>query len=567
MSQIVNLTTNLKSLRYGNDRRGGGSSGQPYVTNSIPRGEGPGLGDYDFLLRGGSLLPGAVADDVSRLTQMLFDLKSPNGFLFTAKQNVLSRSGVNIMANGESSKLPLNNGVYLPSSTLAQTAVNPLGGHLLKQGANPTFDTSEAAARGEVGGIFSFLTGNSLPLSNPIYFKTNAFKERIENKNSSRLIGFYNNKILLKTSAPLLYDYSGGPNSTVGVGRTSINMSSDQRTGINNKNAVGEVNIITLTDNEFENKTPTIREDFRKKISKDPILAPDYTPSSTKRYEQRVNLGNAGAKNISKSYVIGNNEALDKINALPLYKSSNVDTGKDINDLCKFRIGVISNKDPNQKTYIHFRAFLDAMDDSYTADWQAQKFSGRAENLYNYQGFDRKFNLAWTVAAQSKQELIPMYQKLNYLASICAPDYSDDGYMRGNLITLTVGGYLYEQVGIMTGINYTVPMESPWEIAINETGDSDSSVKELPFIIKVSGFSFIPIHNFVPSIQKNTYTDFTQEGEFVNGKVDIFGNQRYIALKNSKNENYNNTKFKTATVITGELEMGTPSSGIPFFNN
>ena len=160
-----------------------------------------------------------------------------------------------------------------------------------------------------------------------------------------------------------------------------------------------------------------------------------------------------------------------------------------------------------------------------------------------------------------------MYQKLNYLASVCAPDYSDDGYMRGNLITLTVGGYLYEQVGIMTGINYTVPMESPWEIAINETGDSDPSVKELPFIIKVSGFSFIPIHNFVPSIQKNTYWDFNNEGEFVNGAVEIFGNQRYIALKNSKNENYNNTKSKTATVITGELEMGTPSSGIPFSNN
>ena len=27
-----------------------------------------------------------------------------------------------------------------------------------------------------------------------------------------------------------------------------------------------------------------------------------------------------------------------------------------------------------------------------------------------------------------------MYQKLNYLASVCAGDYSDVGYMRGNLI-------------------------------------------------------------------------------------------------------------------------------------
>jgi hypothetical protein len=106
------------------------------------------------------------------------------------------------------------------------------------------------------------------------------------------------------------------------------------------------------------------------------------------------------------------------------------------------------------------------MSDSYSADWQAQKFMGRGENFYRYNGFDRKVSLSWTVVAQSKAELIPMYQKLNYLASVCAPDYSDLGYMRGNLIKLTIGGYLYEQVGIMTSITYDVPQESPWEIAI-----------------------------------------------------------------------------------------------------
>ena len=132
-----------------------------------------------------------------------------------------------------------------------------------------------------------------------------------------------------------------------------------------------------------------------------------------------------------------------------------------------------------------------------------------------------------------------MYQKLNYLASVCAPDYSSDGYMRGNLITLTVGGYLYEQVGIMTGINYGVPMESPWEIAINDTNaGSDRSVKELPFMIKVSGFSFIPIHNFVPSIQKNIFEDTNSEGPGTLGDLATFGPERYIALNNGFNNNY-----------------------------
>ena len=51
--------------------------------------------------------------------------------------------------------------------------------------------------------------------------------------------------------------------------------------------------------------------------------------------------------------------------------------------------------------------------------------------------------------------------------------------MRGNLVRLTVGGYLYEQPGFITSLTYTVPQESTWEIAINEEGGSDTSVKEL----------------------------------------------------------------------------------------
>ena len=63
---LVNMTTNLKSLRYGKDTVGGGSSNQPYIVAKIPddlsdvgRTGGP-----DFLLRGGTLLPKIIARDV-----------------------------------------------------------------------------------------------------------------------------------------------------------------------------------------------------------------------------------------------------------------------------------------------------------------------------------------------------------------------------------------------------------------------------------------------------------------------------------------------------------------------
>jgi len=191
------------------------------------------------------------------------------------------------------------------------------------------------------------------------------------------------------------------------------------------------------------------------------------------------------------------------------------------------------------------------MDDQYTAEWNGFKYMGRGENFYKYNGFARTINLGWTIAAQSKEELIPMYQKLNFLASSLAPDFSDYGYMRGNLATLTVGGYLYEQPGIITSINYSVPQESPWEIAIGESGgmggeDLDPSVKELPHIIKVTGFQFIPIHEFVPGKQKNNY------GE--NGKINKFGLQRYIAISNSTGNNYDGGE-RRASIEIGRTEQ------------
>ena len=685
MARLLNIKTNLSehlAPQYGYDRRGAGprktnASGQPYEVEEIPKrsfdtsdygkSTGPEVSE-DFILRGGSLTPERTARDVSRLTKMFFDLKSPNGFLFIAKQEILSLSGVNVLAVSNSEDNPknrraFNNGIYLPTSTLAQAAVNAAGGHLLKQGIDPTANTGPNG--GVLGGLLDDVFGLDIqdPLGNPTYYSTVAYKERRgSDETTSRLVGFTKFNVNTNNSGENeLYNYSGGPGSILGVGRTSIKMLNDQRTGLNNpvlktngfflegktlntnfgfdysvfKGGVTNPNFETFrggtyfgdisnpvniksvsgrysaqsfssitdllgtgdvfkTDNDninggfisnvgqsvfqtkdglgfqannvvgglgttldydqlmnsgtsnvlnnsnLYNKSPNT-QDFRKLISPIPGITAGSLSYANQSIETRVNLGNPGTRNTSTSYVTGNSGALDKITAQSLYKSENVDPSKDLDDLCTFRIGVIDNDNPSLKTYLHFRAFLDGMDDSYTANWSSQKFAGRAENLYNYQGFDRKFNISWTVAAQSKQELIPMYQKLNYLASVCAPDYSKDGYMRGNLITLTVGGYLYEQVGIMQGINYSVPMESPWEIAINDTNaESDGSVKELPFMIKVSGFSFIPIHNFVPSIQKNIFEDTGNKGPSVEGDLATFGKERYIALSNGLNSGDNN---------------------------
>jgi hypothetical protein len=99
--------------------------------------------------------------------------------------------------------------------------------------------------------------------------------------------------------------------------------------------------------------------------------------------------------------------------------------------------------------------------------------------------------------------------------------------MTGNLVQLTIGGYLYEQVGFINSLTYDVPMESPWEIGINDEGNYDNTTKEMPHILKVTGFSFTPIHDFIPSKQGI--------GVDKGGNVDLFGLQKYIALSTTEN--------------------------------
>ena len=194
-----------------------------------------------------------------------------------------------------------------------------------------------------------------------------------------------------------------------------------------------------------------------------------------------------------------------------MYENTTPDPDLATTDSVNFNIAVINNDKANGvSTYLHFRAFLDEFNDNYTAKWDSVQYVGRGEELYNYSGFGREISMGWTVYAQSKAELIPMYKKLNYLASSLAPDYSDSGFMRGNIVKITVGGYIYDQPGIIKSISYGIPEESPWEIAIDENGNEDTSVKQLAHMIKVTGFTFIPIHKFIPA-KANSITNPTQK--------------------------------------------------------
>ena len=259
--------------------------------------------------------------------------------------------------------------------------------------------------------------------------------------------------------------------------------------------------------NEINKKfSSPVLTDFRDKAANNNVINAPYIMGSYKDYaevnkDKRLKMGTPGARRNVASYKIDaeGQSMLDQVNG------SGVQWGKDPDfvthpDLVNFAISVIDNSSTaSVLNTMHFRAFIDSFSDKFTSEWGNTQYVGRADKFYSYKGFDRSISLGFTVYAQSKKEISGMYEKLNYLASTTAPSYANGGFMKGNLMRITVGDYVKNQLGICKGFSYDIPNEFSWDIGIDDEGNAGGT-KQLPFGMKVVSFDFIPIQEFVPQV-------------------------------------------------------------------
>lgn len=206
-------------------------------------------------------------------------------------------------------------------------------------------------------------------------------------------------------------------------------------------------------------------------------------------------------------------DASDKVNKIGLFYANDLVLEKDftkidslgnqitnsqIRDIIKFRFKSIDNDNPQKGIYMVFRAYLTDFSDQMAAKWNPYTYAGRGENFYLYESFTNTITFGFMLAASSRSEMKPMYQKLNYLKSTLSPDYRDNK-MRGNLMQVTIGDYVKYQPGIITDLKIVVEDDYNWEIAIDSIEkEADIEQHELPQILKCSA-TFIPIYNFLPT--------------------------------------------------------------------
>ena len=207
--------------------------------------------------------------------------------------------------------------------------------------------------------------------------------------------------------------------------------------------------------------------------------------------------------------------ALDKINMVPVLaipeNIPNSFLGKAAKDFVPFRFNIIDQENGNTPKYIVFRAFLDSISDDFSATHNSYKYNGRGEEFYTYNKFNRKIQISFKIAAQTRFAMKPIYQKLNFLAAQTAPNYSAQGRIRTPYCKMTVGDWFNKIPGLITNVGLTWQKDYPWEIALDKEIDSssgaisgkDKDMLILPHVLDVS-LSFQPIHKFTPNNNEKT---------------------------------------------------------------
>jgi hypothetical protein len=297
---LLDLKTDLKSLKYGRDTPGGGDSGQPYIQSNIPTGDTTSVPFDDGFIRGGAV--GAARASIADLKRISSFFKSkPYGTLFIARQVGLQLSNPRPEVRQSNTNLTFISTdrkqfgfedigatrIYnLGLNTLAQVPVNAFGVHFYRHGLLPIFGDAAkyeavATANNQGDGSFNklvriatkFELGDQKPNSNANIFGTEQntgflpledarrfqrAERRVLRRDLRAALQFSNNPFfktrgdarnLALTEFPridpttLIVDrYIGGPGSIYGVGETRIPRTSNTEDKFKIENALEQAN-------------------------------------------------------------------------------------------------------------------------------------------------------------------------------------------------------------------------------------------------------------------------------------------------------------------------------------
>lgn len=143
---------------------------------------------------------------------------------------------------------------------------------------------------------------------------------------------------------------------------------------------------------------------------------------------------------------------------------------------------------------IVFRAIIGSISDSFNASWNGFQLIGRGDQNWQYGGFSRDISIDFTVYATDRDEVKPIWRKLNALAGYTAPEYTDNIALVGPWMRITLGDLFNQQAVIVKSVNYTLHnADTTWETNIEQ----DPQMMQTPHKVDVN-MTVTPITDWLP---------------------------------------------------------------------
>ena len=563
-SKLVNLKTDLKSLKYGHDRQGDGNSGQPYITAPIPNRLSTSSSDDGFIRGGWSLANKASNEDSLRISKFFKD--KPKGPLFIKRQiglqltnpkletRTINLNGFGLLGglltvgfNAFNQLLPGPTRIYNEGkNTLAQIPVNAFGTHFERHGLSPVQDDNTkylaVAYNNNQNGNNRLLAlkkklirPNISSNKNIILGTINAILGAVNVFN--RAIGRGTNPLL--PSSPLLQPqdliidrYGGGPGSVYGVGLTTIRRfyvtSNGSNKPIPEKGKIdyaGALGVSAQWNNSTSNNFPILPGGDNGSFNQ--------VNQTTTRYTNNIPAGANGTINSPSSRTYNDiRSATQQLKYNLKNPSTNtsftIDRGAkdfgyfgvDPEDRSKNKqtINAFNRVDADLMTIVfqaidpfgspssgynfNFSAYIKGFKDNFDATWNEYNYSGRSESFYTYSKFKRNVSFNFDIPCFNKTQLYEKHRALGQLASTTAGAYNTNGLLGGVLLKVKVGGYLNNEYAILNNISYDIPDDSSWDL--DGTGDTSkesiSKRNQLAMYLKVN-VSLTIIHTKLPQYQ------------------------------------------------------------------
>ena len=537
--------TKFKSLKFGSDKPGGGTSPEPIIQKPIKD---------NNLVGVEKTVADTAAENRDRISRLI--KSTPRGINFLTKQSGLQLSNTrlelpkgNIFGAGVNSTTRLTPLTFYNKETLLTQEGGNIGDHFDRFGLTPFMEDSYK--------YINIATSNNTTKNNRLvglqnkletkYYKltpgasiipssVNILKSKVNRIlgglstftntlagisnifGGSPFLNSLNNKIsgISKLVSPFLSptidQYIGGPGSKFGVGTTNIRRF-DYTNDLDKFRAVKELSDIGAQNGRIAytssslygasvefNSTPFVNESVVNEPPKSPINS-QFQQLQNQKIKTIKSFGKSETGSLNDGtyqntiYQFNRAEVyLDKANKDFKYFGNNKQTLNAFNrndgENMSVVFQLINPFDGKNLHRIVFSAYINGFKINSDATWNDILYIGRSENLYVYSKYKRTASFNLQIPCFNIIELREKHRALGALESSLAGQYNDNK-LGGILTKLYLGNYLRGEVGIINNISYDIPNDSSWDLE-----------EQLAHNINVS-INFTIIHNALPTFNKD----------------------------------------------------------------